>query len=59
MDFVFSLVKWSAVDVAKTFMENMLIPLVESRRLLENVIPVQSEYAVVLHTVARLTKPSQ
>jgi hypothetical protein len=48
MDFVFSLVESNAVDVAKTFMENMLIPLVESHQLLENVIPIQSEYAVVL-----------
>jgi hypothetical protein len=48
MDFVFSLVESNAVDVAKTFMENMLIPLVESHQLLENMIPIQSEYAVVL-----------
>ena len=56
MDFVFSLVKSSAVDVAKTFMENMLIPLVESHQLLENVIPVQSEYAVVLAYCGEIDK---
>lgn len=48
MDFVFSLVESSAVQEARTFMENTLIPLVEAHRLLEQVIPVQSEYAVIL-----------
>jgi hypothetical protein len=56
MDFVFSLVESSAVQVARTFMESMLIPLVETHQLLENVVPVQSEYAVVLAYCGEVAK---